>query len=85
VRIPSSPWLSLVDEDGQPLPGPVSPVPGAPSVNLYGCLTAAEQPEVPGEATDSWTVLHAPRAGTYRIAAPYKLPRGTTCPDDIGD
>lgn len=85
VRIPSSPWLSLVDEQGEPLPGPVSPVPGAPSVNLYGCLTAAEQPEVPGQATDSWTVLHAPRAGTYRIAAPYKLPRGTSCPEDIGD
>jgi hypothetical protein len=30
-----------------------------------------------------WTVLHAPGAGTYRIAAPYKLPRGTTCPEDL--
>ena len=30
VRIPSSPWLSLVDEDGQPLPGPGLPGAGAP-------------------------------------------------------
>jgi len=28
-------------------------------------------------------VLHAPSAGTYRIAAPYKIPRGTPCPDDL--
>ena len=85
VRIPASPWLSLVDEEGHPLPGPSSPVPGAPAINLNGCLTEAEQTSVPGQATDSWTVLHAPRADTYRIAAPYKFPRGTTCPEDVGE
>ena len=66
-----------------PRPRP-RPAPGAPSVNLYGCLTAAEQPRRSrAEPADGWTVLHAPHAGTYRIAAPYKLPRGTTCPDDL--
>ncbi|MFC4783838.1 MFS transporter [Nocardioides sp. MAHUQ-72] len=84
VRIPDSPWLSLVDEEGQPLPGPVSPGAGLPAVNVNGCLSEAEQPHLPGEAVDKWTVLHAPRAGTYRIAAPYKLPRGTSCPDEGG-
>lgn len=83
VRIPASPWLSLVDEHGQPLPGPASLVPGAPVINLYGCLTSVELPHRPGQPTDVWTVLHAPGAGTYRIAAPYKLPRGTTCPEDL--
>jgi hypothetical protein len=34
----------------------------------------------PGEVRDDWVVLHAPVAGVYRIAAPYKLPRGTACP-----
>jgi hypothetical protein len=34
----------------------------------------------PGAVRDDWVVLHAPVAGVYRIAAPYKLPRGTACP-----
>jgi hypothetical protein len=29
---------------------------------------------------ENWLVLHAPAPGVYRIAAPYKLPRGTACP-----
>jgi hypothetical protein len=33
---------------------------------------------------DDWVVLHAPVAGVYRIAAPYKLPRGTACPTPEG-
>jgi len=81
VRIPDSPWLSLVDEQGQPVPGPSSPGPGLPVINTDGCLSPAEQPQQPGQPVDVWTVLRAPHAGTYRIAAPYKLPRGTACPD----
>jgi hypothetical protein len=84
VRIPASPWLSLVDEDGRPLT--TSSAPGtepdaAETAELLGCLdslTGLPQPD--GSAGDSWTVLHAPHAGTYRIAAPYKLPRGSACP-----
>jgi hypothetical protein len=50
-------------------------------INTDGCLSPAEQPQQPGQPVDVWTVLRAPHAGTYRIAAPYKLPRGTACPD----
>lgn len=72
VRIPASPWLTLVDDRGEPIP---TPAPGAPS--LDGCLTVRVDP---GPPVDEWVVLHAPRAGLYRIAAPYGLRRGTTCP-----
>ena len=27
--------------------------------------------------------LLAPKAGTYRLAAPYQLPRGTPCPEEL--
>jgi hypothetical protein len=101
VRIPSSPWLSLVDADGKPVEAPESSDPDVAPVNLFGCLSE----EVRAPATDGsdgsggadvaegadradqdrWTVLHAPGPGTYRIAAPYKLPRGTACPDDLVD
>ncbi|MBA0053306.1 MFS transporter [Streptomyces sp. AJS327] len=81
VRVPYSPWLGLVDRKGEP----VANQPGAASA---GCLREAE-PRVGGRPApgddepvlDRWTVLEAPRAGTYRIAAPYQLPRGTPCAD----
>jgi hypothetical protein len=83
VRIPWSPWLGLVDEKGRRIE---AHEPGAP--NLNGCLRKAEPtvggPPPPGEKDplmDTWTQLEAPHAGTYRLAAPYKLPRGTPCPD----
>jgi hypothetical protein len=84
VRIPDSPWLSLLDEEGKPVDAPASEVPGAPAVNLDGCLSEGLPQVTPGQdggTADDWTVLHATRPGTYRIAAPYKLPRGTTCPE----
>ena len=84
VRIADSPWLSLVDENGDPLPSGDESVPatiggtGGPA-----CLSGLDA-EFPDSDTDGprddWLVLHAPAAGTYRIAAPYKLPRGTACP-----
>jgi hypothetical protein len=83
VRIPWSPWLSLVDGKGRRIE---APAPGAP--NVRGCLRAAKPqvggPPPPGEdepVTDTWTLLEAPQPGTYRLAAPYRLPRGTTCPE----
>lgn len=82
VRVPDSPWLSLVDLAGHPVPAPAPPseTPDAAPVNTDGCLSQSR----PGMDTPvHWTVLHAPRAGTYRIAAPYSLPRGTSCPDDL--
>ncbi|WP_175439790.1 MFS transporter [Streptomyces sp. WMMB 714] len=85
VRIPWSPWLGLVDASGSRVDAPEE---GAP--NRYGCLRKA-RPTVggapaPGEeepVMDTWTLLEAPRPGTYRLAAPYRLPRGTTCPDSL--
>ncbi|WP_373292052.1 MFS transporter [Streptomyces daqingensis] len=85
VRIPWSPWLGLVDASGSRVDAPEE---GAP--NRYGCLRKA-RPTVggapaPGDeepVMDTWTLLEAPRPGTYRLAAPYRLPRGTTCPDSL--
>lgn len=82
VRIPWSPWLGLVDSQGRRIE---APKPGEP--NREGCVRKARPqvggPPPPGQeepVTDTWTLLEAPRPGTYRLAAPYKLPRGTTCP-----
>jgi hypothetical protein len=87
VRVPWSPWLGLVDARGDR----VAP-PRTASVNRHGCLRPAPPaPAAAGTAgtgedeepppTDQWTMLQAPHAGTYRIAAPYEFPRGTACPD----
>ncbi|GHH02888.1 MFS transporter [Streptomyces rubradiris] len=80
VRIPYSPWLSIVDEHGKSLKPPQESS-GTPKTyrNVNGCLT-----HTPEDANgDRWTVLMAPKAGTYRLAAPYQLPRGTPCPDEL--
>lgn len=85
LRVPASPWLSVVDLRGHAVPAPKSPDDDGDPVNVYGCLTELHEPVVSGQPTDVWTVLHAPTAGTYRIAAPYKIPRGTACPDDLAN
>ncbi|HEU5037795.1 MAG TPA: MFS transporter [Nocardioides sp.] len=84
IRIADSPWLSLVDAAGDPLPGSEVEE-GAEALGAGGpaCLTHLESEKSDDEANgprDDWLVLHAPAPGTYRIAAPYKLPRGTSCP-----
>ncbi|WP_306186565.1 MFS transporter [Streptomyces sp. MK5] len=87
IRIPYSPWLSLVDERGKSLKPPQETdaskhrAQGTPKTydNLNGCLAQAPE-DVKG---DKWTTLLAPRAGTYRLSAPYQLPRGTPCPDQL--
>jgi hypothetical protein len=87
IRIPYSPWLSIVDEHGKSVQPPQETeaskhrADGTPKsyVNVNGCLA-----ETPQDAKgDKWTMLLAPRAGTYRLAAPYQLPRGTPCPDEL--
>ena len=49
------------------------------------CLTDVESvraaPGAEDPVPDNWLVLEAPAAGTYRIGAPYKLPRGSACPE----
>jgi hypothetical protein len=84
VRITDSPWLSLVDAAGDPLPGADSSDDAEdPTGTGPACLSHLEA-ELPEDSTkdvrDDWLVLHAPAPGIYRIAAPYKLPRGTACP-----
>nr|WP_244501256.1 MFS transporter [Streptomyces sp. TP-A0874] len=83
IRIPYSPWLGLVDSEGRGVEPPEQSVPGGPFKNLHGCLTKEPAEEAAeGAPQDEWTRLHAPKPGTYRIAAPYKLPRGTPCPEE---
>jgi hypothetical protein len=88
VRIPYSPWLSLVDGEGRSLEPPRETEESRRREdgdlpkeyeNVNGCLT-----EVADDSSqDRWTELLAPRPGTYRLAAPYRLPRGTTCPEEL--
>lgn len=90
IRIPYSPWLSLVDADGHSLQPPFETEASKQMreydgsrppqyVNPNGCLAPTE----PGATGDAWTELVAPKAGTYRLAAPYKMPRGTSCPREL--
>ncbi|MQS98652.1 MFS transporter [Streptomyces jumonjinensis] len=87
IRVPYSPWLSLVDENGDKVAGPQETAEsqrrpeGAPKTfdNTEGCLIKAEE----NAEGDEWTELVAPRAGEYRLAAPYDFPRGTPCPEEL--
>ena len=81
VRIPASPWLSLVDAEGKALEPTPTGGPDSEEAYLEGCLGASSPPDPDAPGAEVWTVLHAPRAGVYRIAAPYKLPPGTACPE----
>ncbi|MFD0433648.1 MFS transporter [Streptomyces chartreusis] len=87
IRIPYSPWLSIVDADGKKLDPPKETEEsqdrpdGEPNSydNVNGCLTETEEDAL----GDRWTTLVAPKAGTYRLAAPYTVPRGTPCPEEL--
>ncbi|MCQ9134464.1 MULTISPECIES: MFS transporter [Streptomyces] len=89
IRIPYSPWLSVVDAQGKSLKPPQETQEskdrsdGEPKTyeNVNGCLFETRE-DTEG---DKWTVLLAPKAGIYRLAAPYQLPRGTPCPDELKD
>jgi hypothetical protein len=86
VRIPYSPWLSIVDAEGRSLEPPreteasKNRAEGEPKSyeNVNGCLMETAE-DADG---DRWTVLLAPKTGTYRLAAPYQFPRGTPCPEE---
>ncbi|WP_326655260.1 MULTISPECIES: MFS transporter [unclassified Streptomyces] len=86
IRVPYSPWLSIVDEQGKKVEGPQETEESKARadgpktfVNPNGCLLKAGK-DVDG---DEWTELLAPAPGLYRLAAPYQLPRGTACPDEL--
>lgn len=68
LRIAWSPWLSIVDSAGRRL--------GEESLD-GACLRPAAA--VRTDAV-SWVLLRVTRPGTYRIGAPYAVPRGTACP-----
>ncbi|KUL27464.1 MFS transporter [Streptomyces regalis] len=87
IRIPYSPWLSLVDEEGTKFDPPQETEAsknrpeGEPKSydNVNGCLRETEEDAM----GDRWTMLVAPKAGTYRLAAPYAVSRGTPCPEEM--
>ncbi|MEU1195371.1 MFS transporter [Streptomyces sp. NPDC005813] len=87
IRVPYSPWLSIVDDKGKSVQPPQETdeskhrEDSTPKTydNLNGCLMPTE--ETP--AGDKWTELLAPKPGTYHLAAPYQLPRGTPCPEEM--
>ncbi|MFG2329488.1 MFS transporter [Streptomyces sp. NPDC048604] len=92
IRVPYSPWLALLDENGAKLEPPQETEASKRAreaseedlppqyANTHGCLLKAE----PDGQGDEWTELLAPRPGTYRLAAPYKIfPRGTACPEEL--
>ncbi|MFJ5777659.1 MFS transporter [Streptomyces sp. NPDC093094] len=87
IRVPYSPWLKLVDADGKGVEPPRETgasedrAEGTPKTyeNVAGCLMDTEEDELGVK----WTELLAPRAGTYRLASPYELPRGTPCPEEL--
>ncbi|MFG3587956.1 MFS transporter [Streptomyces sp. NPDC047990] len=87
IRVPYSPWLGLVDADGKSVKPPQETekskhrADGTPKTydNLNGCLMETQE----NASGDKWTELLAPGPGTYRLAAPYQLPRGTPCPEEL--
>ncbi|WP_327662893.1 MULTISPECIES: MFS transporter [unclassified Streptomyces] len=90
IRVPYSPWLSVVDAEGKSLGAPKETEASKRAreandslpkryANVHGCLVETEK----DEAGDAWTELLAPKPGTYRLAAPYQLPRGTPCPEEL--
>lgn len=87
IRIVYSPWLGLVDAKGSLIPAPTVRQDGRHIDNELGCVEPIDVP-VPGVRTDkgekppvdTWTILRAPRAGYYTLAAPYSPNPGTPCP-----
>lgn len=86
IRVPYSPWLSIVDAKGKGLKAPQETEEskqredGPKSfTNVDGCLVESTQDAF----GDKWTKLLAPKAGTYRLASPYQIPRGTSCPEEL--
>lgn len=88
IRVPYSPWLAVVDSEGRSVERPQETEESKQRtdestprtfVNTNGCLFKAEE-DADG---DEWTELLAPRPGVYRLAAPYQLPPGTPCPEEL--
>jgi hypothetical protein len=78
VRIAYSPWLTLVDENGQPansdVRGSACLGPTTSSIWHGGDDEATRSSESP-----KWVALHVDAPGTYRLAGPYRVGGGSTC------
>ncbi|MEU2181963.1 MFS transporter [Streptomyces thermolilacinus] len=89
VKVPHSPWLSLVDGRGERLP-PAAAADGTGRGTKSGAAGGAGGGAAGGAAGgaggtpclrkaartadgDEWTELHAPAPGTYHLASPYTL------------
>ncbi|MEV0317125.1 MFS transporter [Streptomyces sp. NPDC050658] len=92
IRVPYSPWLSIVDAEGKGVERPEETEESKQRresdddlpkefENRNGCLIEAEE----NADGDKWTELLAPGPGTYRLGAPYQLPRGTACPEELAE
>ncbi|MFE0103330.1 MFS transporter [Streptomyces sp. NPDC059009] len=88
LRVPYSPWLSIVDEHGKGVARPKETdeskkrdhdVYKKEFDNPNGCLVEAAE----DSDGDKWTELVAPKPGVYQLGAPYQLPRGTPCPEEL--
>ncbi|MBM7441490.1 MFS transporter [Streptomyces sp. HB132] len=90
IRIPYSRWLAVVDGEGKSVERPQETEESKKRTaedgdalkdftNAHGCLIKVEED---GDG-DEWTELLAPRAGVYRLAAPYQLQPGTPCPEEL--
>ncbi|MGA4849503.1 MFS transporter [Streptomyces sp. G5(2025)] len=90
IRIPYSPWLSVVDADGKGVARPQETEESQRRragdedlpkeyANVNGCLLESAE----DRAGDKWTELIAPKAGVYRLGSPYQIPRGTPCPPEL--
>ncbi|WP_447039149.1 glycosyltransferase family 87 protein [Streptomyces sp. DSM 118878] len=90
IRIPYSPWLSVVDAKGKGVEQPKETEASKRDrqrdeslpkkyANVHGCLLEAEE----DHHGDEWVELLAPKAGTYRLGSPYQIPRGTPCPEEM--
>ncbi|MEU1127526.1 MFS transporter [Streptomyces sp. NPDC005899] len=90
IRIPYSRWLAVVDDKGKSVERPQETEASKERTeedgealkeytNPHGCLIKVEE----DPDGDEWTELLAPRPGVYRLAAPYQLPPGTPCPEEL--
>ncbi|MFD7616010.1 MFS transporter [Streptomyces sp. NPDC059802] len=88
IRVPYSRWLAVVDSEGKGVERPQETEESKQRtdesgprtfVNTNGCLFKVDE-DADG---DEWTELLAPRPGVYRLAAPYQLPPGTPCPEEL--
>lgn len=89
IRIPYSPWLSVVDAEGKSLKPPQETEASKDRAddddtpktydNINGCLMQAEE----NASGDKWTELLAPKPGTYRFGGAVPAAAGDTLPGGV--